>query len=489
MKLNATYDVFISSSRKDDIILQKISTVLKTNGLTIFSPEENISAGEDFSESIIESIEASSVMLVLCTPNSMQSNWILNDVHFALRHNKPIIPIIVDNVKLPDHFLYHFNGYDYIHFDSSNPEQSIRNLIKSIIVRKRQSTPTEEPSTVEENQTPYCKESNNETIREKTNSPKGNSSKKIGNLLKRIGIGIILTLYVIFVSLIFVAGNYDIGILLSSPLIIGVIAYMIKEVKSSKYDLKLYCEEENAEDDSHITIYVDDKVISTINGKGFIKLSERKGTYLISIESKNKNIESERFEYTFNRNNHGSIKRVVLKSKSTKDSVKEQQNDLTRFMCFIAGSTRLVNERNATRAVLSILYNKWERYNLVISSYTFEDFSNSYTVGGQQMHYDEFIEKKANCAIFIVENGVGEKTLEEYKLAIQTFKNNLQRPKIFVYANQLNQEGITLQFIEEVRKNQSYWREYQNIKQLMSLIKEDIDGELFNIFVLNNRLQ
>lgn len=111
-------------------------------------------------------------------------------------------------------------------------------------------------------------------------------------------------------------------------------------------------------------------------------------------------------------------------------------------MCFIAGSTRLVNERNATRAVLSILYNKWEHYNLVISSYTFEDFSNSYTVGGQQMHYDEFIEKKANCAIFIVENGVGEKTLEEYKLAIQTFKNNLQRPKIFVYANQLNQEGV-----------------------------------------------
>ena len=484
------YDIFISSSRIDDKISHKISTALRTNGFTIFPDINNIPKGEDIRECIVESIETSSVLLVICTPNSMQSNWVRNEITYALKHNKIIIPIIVDNVELSGYFLFHFRAYDYVHFDSINPDQSIQQLIKSIkyIVHKRQSIPTEKPSNVGEDKIQY-EESNNETIQRRTTIKDENSFEKIVHLLRNIGIGLIFILYVIFVSFIFVAKNYGIGIFWLSPLIIGLIVYVIRKVKLSKYDLKLYCEEENAEADSLIAIHVDDKVISTINGKGFIKLSERKGTYLISIESKNKSIESERFEYTFNKSNHGSIKRVILKSKISKNLIKEQQNDLTRFMCFIAGSTRLVNERNAPRAVLSILYNKWERYNLVISSYTFEDFSNSYTVGGQQMHYDEFIEKKANCAIFIVENGVGEKTLEEYKLAIHTFENNLQRPKIFVYANQLNQDVITLQFIEAVRKNQSYWREYQSINQLMSLIKEDIDGELFNIFVLNNRLQ
>lgn len=99
-----------------------------------------------------------------------------------------------------------------------------------------------------------------------------------------------------------------------------------------------------------------------------------------------------------------------------------QNLNLTKYMCFIEVLLKLINERNFVRAVLSILYNKWENYNLVISSYTFEDFSNRYTVGGQRIQYDEIIKEKANCAIFIVTDGVGEKTLNEYRLAIDTLK-------------------------------------------------------------------
>lgn len=483
MGQNITYDAFISSSHKDYEISQKITTALRTNGLNIVS-QENIPVGEEFSQSIVNAIEASNVLLVLCTPNSIQSNWVLNEVVFASRLQKAILPIIVDKVKLPLEFDFLVSKYIHIDFDSYNPNKSIQQIIKiTQQLNSKQSISAVEENLIKDHTISSEKSPNVHRYN------KGEHIYKIKDLLRNVGIGFGIILYILLVMIAFIAKDYIIGVLLLSPSVIGLIAYVTIEVKSSKYDLKLYCEEENAEDDSLITISIDDKNISTINGKGFIRLSERKGTYLISIESKNKNIESERFEYTFNKNNHGSIKRVILKSKSSKNQAIEQKKDLTRFMCFIAGSTRLVNERNATRAVLSILYNKWERYDLVISSYTFEDFSNSYTVGGQQMLYDEFIEEKANCAIFIVENGVGEKTLGEYRLAVQTFKQNLQRPKIFVYANQLKQEGITLQFIEEVRKNQSYWREYQDINQLMSLIKEDIDGELFNIFVLNKGLQ
>jgi hypothetical protein len=177
-----------------------------------------------------------------------------------------------------------------------------------------------------------------------------------------------------------------------------------------------------------------------------------------------------------------------LKQKSSfgAESAKEISSEVTEFTCFIAGSTRLINERNATRAVLSILYNKWESHNLVISSYTFEDFSNSYSTGGQQIRYNEFIKEKATCAIFIVTENVGDKTLEEYRLSIDTFNKNHKRPKVFVYANNLSDSKTTQEFIEEVKKNNSYWREYFDLQQLMSLIKEDIDSELFNIFIFKN---
>jgi hypothetical protein len=57
-----------------------------------------------------------------------------------------------------------------------------------------------------------------------------------------------------------------------------------------------------------------------------------------------------------------------------------------------------------------------------------------------------------------------------------------------VYAKNLGDSEITKQFIEEVHKYNSYWREYSNIKDLMNLVKDDVDSELFNIFVFNKGL-
>lgn len=97
-------------------------------------------------------------------------------------------------------------------------------------------------------------------------------------------------------------------------------------------------------------------------------------------------------------------------------------------------STSIINERNAARSVLSILYNQYEKYNFYITAHTFEDFQNKHKIEGHQYEYDEFIRKKANCVIFIICKYVGSKTLDEYKVAINTFElTNGERPAIFVY--------------------------------------------------------
>ena len=491
------YDVFISYSRRDLDIVNSIAAALTKKNYTVFTDFTSITTGANFNDVFIDVLKASDLFLLICTPNSLASNWVYNELNYVINAGKIVIPVIVDNFDLPANYKFILSTKQWIDYDSSNITQSTKQLVDGIIPYLNRVKHGSESATIEDTHNEI--EDKSESL--ETSAPtseistpqKAQNQQQTGSVIRKVlsitGIVILILLYLICVCGSFISEDYLTGIGLLVPVLLSVVGLFVLQVKSSKYDLKLYCETEDTKEKSTITISVDDRVVATLQGQDFVRLSEKSGDYLISVKSSCEAIATERFVHTFGKNNHGAIKQITLKAKDSKHLEKKTNEIATQFMSFIAGSTRLVNERNAVRAVLSVLYNKWERYNLVISSYTFEDFSNSYTVGGQQMRYDEFIANKAHCAIFIVENGIGPKTLNEYRLSIKTFEENGQRPKIFVYANSLNQEETTLQFIEEVRKHNSYWREYTNIPQLMNLVKEDIDGELFNIFILKNGLK
>ena len=473
-----SYDVFISFSRKDQDIAHAIYEGLSNNGVSCFFDRENIQGGEEYQKIIVNGIDNAKVFLIICTPNSMQSAWVRNELAFAKNRQKSIIPIVIDDTQLSGALLLHLGELQYLHVDRRYLEQGLnklerhlRHLLKQTDGKRTADLPQQEIKCTEPKATP-----NND-------SRKGNTKR----LLCGIGITILFIFYTLLVNMSFLNGNYIEGYIMLTPPILIVIGFGFWLKKSRKLHLKLYCETED-NSDSTLTISVDGEVVTTLKGKGFICITEKKGDYLIAIEPDNKEFASEKFVHTFNTQSNGNIKSVILKRASSAPQVVEK-SDITRYMCFIAGSTRLVNQRNAVRAVLSILYNKFEKHNLIISSYTFEDFKKHYTVGGQQMQYDEFIKTTANCAIFIVEDGIGEKTLREYRLAMDTFKKTLRRPKVFVYANNLNStDEYTQAFIEETRKDNCYWREYSDISTLMLKANEDIHSELFDIFVFNNKL-
>ena len=472
----AKYDVFICYSRQDLYLVNEICGVFQEAGITTFL-DINVLSDSNFKDVIVDGIKSSKLLVFLCTPHSIQSSWTNNEVSYAVELGKIVVPIIVDDTKLSPDLNFLLGRFRYFNIYTATLVSDIRCIaekikpsIESTIVPDREEN-ADDQSVVES--PPAAK------------AAKGKSTgKRILSILLYAIIGFVLIYYAFGVSYLFKIGDVQQGIAILSPLLIGTIALVLLIARLRKYELKLYCcSDEDSE--SILKVTVDDRVVSTIEGKGMVRLLEKRGDYLISIDSENPNISGEKFTYRFCRRNSGEVMQVNLKAKSSGVSEQRAQtsSDITEFRCFIAGSTRLVNERNATRAVLSVLYNKWESHNLVISSYTFEDFSNSYQTGGQQVQYNEFIRDKANCAIFIVTENIGDRTLEEYRLAVNTFNENHAHPKIFVYSNNLSDGEITKQFIDEVRKNNSYWREYDDIQLLMNLVKDDIDSELFNIFI------
>lgn len=525
------YDTFICYSRRDEHIASIITEQLRASGISTFIVQ-NLMQTKDFERTVVDTINSCKVIIFLCTPNSLQSNWVKNEVTYAINIGKIVIPVIVDDTELPADICQKLNDVQYFNISTHSLIVDIQHIV-SKIKQSFRPTPTwtkpeVEPSVLCDVYDGEVDGSSSGHMRRPSyaESPAAmvmpSDSKEyrktsIWSIISRL-IFVAIIIGTVFFAILMVgtpdkfddiqSSEFDesqsielpkttpIDKLESPRQVKGVVAIAITLIvfvyiaaRLRKYELKLYCMAEE-DTESTLTVKVDDQLASSVKGKGMLKLRQRKGDYLITIESDNPEIICESIAFRFCRSNNGEVRQICLKKKpaATPKASAQRPSDTTFIRCFIAGSTRLVNERNATRAVLSILYNKWENYNLVISSYTFEDFSNSHTIGGQQIQYNDFIKDKADCAIFIVTENVGDKTLEEYRLAVETFNSNAKRPKIFVYANNLGDSEITKQFIEEVHKYNSYWREYSNIKDLMNLVKDDVDSELFNIFVFNKGL-
>lgn len=524
------YDLYISYSRADRDIACRIFDHLSAVGISTFFDDTVIQSGDEFAE-VTRAIDSSRLVLYLCSDHSMQSSWATNEIKYALAKGIQVVPVLIDDARLPDELMFFLGNINGFTFNSTTAEEDIRNiasgLTKLLIKCDHEENSTLEPD-IQPNESEDCKtleycngedeeeEDENEdfTSHKHDTFPhiqqhsqdyvpleptEPNSAKNRTTIWLIIAFLVSFALEITGITLVS-SSKYEysnvgpalifIGLAILLIVAIAALAAFLDNLQRSLHLVTLYCNTEKKGHISTITVKVYDRTVATITGEGVARFKvKRGGKYLISIKSADSDLEVEKFEYDTNKETSGDIKYVTLKKYSDTSPVQKSTDtsDITNYRCFIAGSTRLVNERNATRAVLSILYNKWEKYKLVISSYTFEDFSNGYTVGGQQIKYNEFIQDIADCTIFIVENGIGDKTLEEYKLAIATFKKNLKRPKVYVYANNLNNDSTTLTFIEEVRRNRSYWREYSNISELMSKIKEDIDAELFNIFVINNK--
>jgi hypothetical protein len=123
---NRRHKIFISYNYNDSPIAQKLSAILRSNGFKVFNLEESVYAGENIKEKINNLIEASSIFLVIISSSSLTSNWINNELSQALKLKKPIIPLRIDDSKIPDKI----QMIKYIDFKDN--DDSVKFLIKSI---------------------------------------------------------------------------------------------------------------------------------------------------------------------------------------------------------------------------------------------------------------------------------------------------------------------------------------------------------------------
>ena len=175
----------------------------------------------------------------------------------------------------------------------------------------------------------------------------------------------------------------------------------------------------------------------------------------------------------------------LILQKLIKTSVDFNDNSTSNnktIKCFIAGSIVLQNERDALRAAISSIHNRWNSRRISIQAFTFEDFDEKFVSGGQQREYNQFIEEDANWVFIIIDGNVGGITLEEYRVAMDAFKKN-GRPNILALAKVGSEDTPETALIKkEINNEHQYWTDYTDIEHLKLQIKNILNNYLIRLF-------
>ncbi len=218
--------------------------------------------------------------------------------------------------------------------------------------------------------------------------------------------------------------------------------------------------------DTDAVISIDNEPKSEIHAGEVYSTHLSRGEYLIDFKPKKSNQEGIRLIQKIT----SSEPRVILGDFSRKHTI--------NFKCFIAGSIALDAERDALIVKSSEIHNKWEHSNILISSYTFKDFARHAVVGGQQRLYDNFIKQEANWAIFILHDGIGEKTLNEYQVAMNSFIKEGHPKILFLTYQNSTMDSNVLKIKREIQKANLYWNTCINIQDMKSLFRECIEWDI-----------
>jgi len=94
--------VFISYSHQDAGVCERIAACMeKKEELSVWY-DKGLIAGEEYRRRIASTIRASDYFVVLLSQKSVLSEWVLDEVEYAKKLHKKILPILIEEIELPE---------------------------------------------------------------------------------------------------------------------------------------------------------------------------------------------------------------------------------------------------------------------------------------------------------------------------------------------------------------------------------------------------
>src|SRR5258708_6152651 len=87
--------LMISYSHSDRALVEKLASDLRERGLTVWIDFKAIQGGDDWRQSIVDGVSASSVILLAVSPDSLHSPYVEIELDITREAKRPIIPILM----------------------------------------------------------------------------------------------------------------------------------------------------------------------------------------------------------------------------------------------------------------------------------------------------------------------------------------------------------------------------------------------------------
>ena len=122
-----TKKIFISYSRKDLIFVEKLAQDLSDSGYEVWYDLSKIEGGDRWSQEIEDGINQSEIFAIVVTQNSMDSEWVEKEYHFASRRGMKIVPLLRELFEVPIWLL----NIQYIDIVGANYERNYHQILES----------------------------------------------------------------------------------------------------------------------------------------------------------------------------------------------------------------------------------------------------------------------------------------------------------------------------------------------------------------------
>lgn len=98
--------VFISHAERDAPLAGRVAEALESDGLKVWNPEHSVLPGDNWAAEVGRALEESQAMVVLLTPDALDSRWVRWEIDYALgarNYRNRLIPVVVgEREELPD---------------------------------------------------------------------------------------------------------------------------------------------------------------------------------------------------------------------------------------------------------------------------------------------------------------------------------------------------------------------------------------------------
>ena len=133
------YKVFISHSVRDQGLVVALANILSKFGIDVIVAEWYLAPGQSLPQKIFDQIEKSDCVLVLLTRNGIRSNWVQQEIGYALKAKKLLVPLVEKGIDQKD--LGALQSKDRIEYDRRQPQDAlikISTYVKKLKLKKEE---------------------------------------------------------------------------------------------------------------------------------------------------------------------------------------------------------------------------------------------------------------------------------------------------------------------------------------------------------------